>query len=56
MFTAKPGKTYEIHINQSVSVVLIAKFVEFVPGGYRFHDEIQNTWFNLSSDDVWLLA
>ena len=56
MFKSKLGKTYEIHVNQSIKVVLIAKLVAFVPGGYRFHDEIQNTFFNLSSEDVWLLA
>ena len=47
------NKTVEITVIQSSKIVLIAKFIKKIPGGYLFRDEIKgNKEFALSNDDV----
>ena len=48
----KLGKTVEITVRQSSKVVLIAKLISEVPGGFLFRDEVQNQEFALSNEDV----
>ena len=46
------NKTVEITVIQSSKIVLIAKFLGKVPGGFLFKDEVQNKEFALSNEDV----
>ena len=46
------GHTVEITVKQSTKIVIIAKYLAKVEGGYLFHDEIKNERFALSDRDV----
>ena len=46
------NKTVEITVRMSEKVVLIAKFVKEVPGGFLFRDEIKAETFALRTEDV----
>ena len=52
MFNVKLNKTYEITTSASEKIVLIAKLVAVVPGGFLFLDEIKNDKFALSNETV----
>ena len=46
------GHTVEITVKQSEKIVIIAKYLAKIEGGYLFHDEIKNERFALSDRDV----
>ena len=46
------NKTVEITVITSEKVVLIAKFLKKIEGGFLFRDEIKAETFALSNEDV----